>query len=283
MSESTAIASTRLPALKKWLYLALSLMLGGSLLLSYMQWEAKSVEYRDEQLPADCLPALSGARILVLSDVHSDLKTLEKAVELAQDKKPDIIFFLGDLYTDHARATRGLDFIETFKKLSQLAPAYAVLGNHDLDRVEKTVHVLTRGGFTVLRNSAVQINLKGQNVYVCGLGEYREGDCLPQQCLPRLEDAAVPHETPVILLSHNPKSREILAPYRWHLMLCGHTHGGQIKLPFFRPLLISSGEAMAEGLYPFEGGRYIFVTPGIGSTGPGRLNCPPEVNMLIIP
>ncbi len=283
MSETTDTSAKCPPALKKWLYTALLLMLCGSLLLSYMQWEASTPEYREEQLPPACLPSLSGLRILLISDVHSDLKGLTKAVDSAQDKKPDLIFFLGDLYTDCARATRGLDYIEEFKRLSSLAPSYAVLGNHDIERADKTTYILEQAGFTVLRNSTVRINLKGQEVLLCGLGDYREGECLPQRCLPLIKEADATDKTPIILLSHNPKSREILAPYRWHLMLSGHTHGGQIKLPFYGPLITNEGDGMSAGLYPFEGGRYIFVTPGIGSMGPGRLNCPPTVHMLIIP
>lgn len=85
------------------------------------------------------------------------------------------------------------------------------------------------------------------------------------------------------VLSHNPKGRELLGNYRWDLMLSGHTHGGQIKLPFFStPLLASEGETMHSGFHPYED-KQVFVTRGIGYIGPGRFNCPPEINLITIP
>ena len=66
--------------LRKFLYLAAAAVLLGSLLLSYMQWEANTLRFRETQAPAGCLPGLSGLRILVLSDVHTGLPMLEEAV-----------------------------------------------------------------------------------------------------------------------------------------------------------------------------------------------------------
>ena len=91
--------------LRKFLYLAAAAVLLGSLLLSYMQWEANTLKFRETQAPAGCLPGLSGLRILVLSDVHTSLPLLEEAVQMAGKAKPDMIVFLGDLYTDYQRAT----------------------------------------------------------------------------------------------------------------------------------------------------------------------------------
>lgn len=97
--------------LRKFLYLAAAAVLLGSLLLSYMQWEANTLRFRETQAPAGCLPGLSGLRILVLSDVHTGLPMLEEAVHMAEQAKPDMIVFLGDLYTDYQRATHAGDYI----------------------------------------------------------------------------------------------------------------------------------------------------------------------------
>ncbi len=281
MSDDTPPPKTRMTTRKKLTYAFLCLILCLSVSFTVLQIGAKGVEYTEETLPVAPLHGLSGLRILVFSDLHSNYAQLEEAVELAQDKKPDLIFFLGDLYTDYTRASRGGDYINQLKRLSALAPCYAILGNHDIERIDKFHHIMKHGGFTVLRNEARAVvipRLNNASVTLIGLGDYGEGDCLPETCM----DKDKRNPAPVILLSHNPKSREILNDYRWHLMLCGHTHGGQIKLPFCRPLLLKSGEHMAEGLYPFED-RHIYVTPGIGYHGPGRFNCPAQINMLIIP
>lgn len=271
--------------LRKLLYLASTAVLLGSLLLSYMQWEANTLKFHETQAPAGCLPGLSGLRILVLSDVHTGLPMLEEAVHMAEQAKPDMIVFLGDLYTDYQRATHAGDYIRQFQKLSAIAPSYACLGNHDMALAGNVERILKEGGFTLLRNSASFITvprLGNAEFKLAGLGDVREGDCFPDKCM-ALADLAENSPMPTIVLCHNPKGRELLDRYHWDLMLSGHTHGGQIRLPFFSsPLLMVEGETMASGFYPY-GEKSVFVTPGIGYIGPGRFNCPPEVNLITIP
>jgi len=151
-----------------------------------------------------------------------------------------------------------------------------------VDNVER---ILKEGGFTLLRNSAAFVTiprLGNAEFKLVGLGDLREGDFFPDRCMsPReLGEESV---MPTIVLSHNPKGRELLGGYHWNLMLSGHTHGGQIKLPFFStPLLTSEGETMYSGFHPYED-KQVFVTRGIGYIGPGRFNCPPEINLITIP
>ena len=221
--------------LRKFLYLAAAAVLLGSLLLSYMQWEANTLKFRETQAPAGCLPGLSGLRILVLSDVHTSLPLLEEAVQMAGKAKPDMIVFLGDLYTDYQRATHAGDYIRQFQKLSSIAPSYACLGNHDMALSGNVERILKEGGFTLLRNSASFITvprLGNAEFKLAGLGDVREGDCFPDKCMTPAEPGG-DSPMPTIVLCHNPKGRELLDRYHWDLMLSGHTHGGQIRLPFF--------------------------------------------------
>lgn len=271
--------------LRKLLYAAAAVILLGSLLASYMNWEANHLEFSENTAPAGCVPGLSGLRILVLSDVHTNLPLLEKAAAMAEQARPDMIVFLGDLYTDFLRATHAGDYITQMKRLSSIAPAYACLGNHDMALAGNVERILKEGGFTLLRNSASFITvprLGNAEFKLAGLGDVREGDCFPDKCM-ALADLAENSPMPTIVLCHNPKGRELLDRYHWDLMLSGHTHGGQIRLPFFSsPLLMVEGETMASGFYPY-GEKSVFVTPGIGYIGPGRFNCPPEVNLITIP
>lgn len=280
-----SIPAKKRSLLRKLLYAAAAAILLGSLLASYMHWEANHLELNENTAPAGCVPDLSGLRILVLSDVHTNLPLLEKAARMAEQARPDMIVFLGDLYTDFMRATHAGDYITQMKKLSSIAPAYACLGNHDMALADNVERILKEGGFTLLRNSAAFVTiprLGNAEFKLVGLGDVREGDFFPERCMTPLtfaEDSAMP----TIVLSHNPKGRELLDGYRWDLMLSGHTHGGQIRLPFSStPLLASEGETMYSGFYPYEG-RQVFVTRGIGYMGPGRFNCPPEINLIIIP
>lgn len=284
MTTDSTSANKR-PLLRKLLYAAAAVILLGSLLTTYMHWEANHLELNENAAPAGCVPGLSGLRILVLSDVHTHLSLLEKAARMAEQARPDMIVFLGDLYTDFMRATHAGDYIAQMKKLSSIAPAYACMGNHDMALADNVERILKEGGFTLLRNSAAFVTiprLGNAEFKLVGLGDVREGDFFPERCMsPRefAEESAMP----TIVLCHNPKGRELLDGYRWDLMLSGHTHGGQIRLPFFSaPLLMTEGETMSSGFYPYEG-KQVFVTRGIGYMGPGRFNCPPEINLITIP
>lgn len=271
--------------LRRLLYAAAAVMLLGSLLASYMYWEANHLKFNENTAPSGCVPGLSGLRILVLSDIHTNLPLLEEAANMAEQANPDIIVFLGDLYTDFLRATHAGDYIAQLKRLSSVAPAYACLGNHDMALVNNVERILKEGGFTLLRNSSAFVSiprLGNAEFKLVGLGDLREGDFFPNRCMSQREysEASV---MPTIVLSHNPRGRELLGSYHWNLMLSGHTHGGQIRLPFFSsPLLTSEGETMHSGFYSYED-KQVFVTRGIGYLGPGRFNCPPEINLIIIP
>ena len=80
--------------LRKLLYAAAAVILLGSLLASYMHWEANHLEFNENTAPAGCVPGLSGLRILVLSDIHTNLPLLEKAATMAEQARPDMIVFL---------------------------------------------------------------------------------------------------------------------------------------------------------------------------------------------
>lgn len=272
-------------ALRLACYAVAAVILTGSLLLSYMYWEANNLTYKETEAPQHCLPTLSGMRILVLSDIHTNPKLLEDAVTLAKQAKPDLIVFLGDLYTDYLRTTYTGKYIDQFKQLSELAPSYACLGNHDMALIPTVERTLKEGGFTLMRNSSVFLNiprLGDKEFKLVGLSDLREGDFFPEKCMTPFEFADNP-PTPTIVLCHNPQGREFLRTYHWDLMLSGHTHGGQIRLPFCAsPLLLRDGETMSSGFYPYEG-RHLFISPGIGYGGPGRFNCPPEINLITIP
>ena len=77
--------------LRKLLYAAAAVILLGSLLASYMHWEANHLEFNENTAPAGCVPGLSGLRILVLSDIHTNLPLLEKAATMAEQARPDMI------------------------------------------------------------------------------------------------------------------------------------------------------------------------------------------------
>ena len=87
---------------------------------------------------------------------------------------------------------------------------------------------------------------------------------------------------PTILLSHNPDSKDRLTSYPWHLMLSGHTHGGQLRVPFLgTPFAPVRDQRYVAGLGRWDD-RWIHVTKGIGTVYGLRINCPPEVSFLTL-
>ena len=133
----------------------------------------------------------------------------------------------------------------------------------------------------LLHNQRESIYLKGQILSISGVGDLWSKTCLPQKCLP--PQTSQSNSGPSIVLCHNPDAKEILDSYKWDLMLCGHTHGGQFKVPFlnFTPFAPVSDHSMVEGLHSWKG-RQIHVTRGVGNLWGIRLNCRPEISLLEI-
>ena len=227
-------------------------------------------------------------KIIMLSDLHLGYHNrageFGRWVDLINAEHPDLVLVAGDIVDGSIRAIRQQDMAAVFRRIQ--APVYACLGNHDMAPLPTVERVLKEGGFTLLRNSATFVSIPRLNnaeFKLVGLGDLREGDFFPERCMTPSDLVENNPTLPTIVLSHTPQGRHYLDHYHWDLMLSGHTHGGQIKLPFFsKPLLTSDEQTMFSGLYDYKG-KTIFVTRGIGYVGPGRFNCPPEINLLIIP
>src|SRR5229473_2950347 len=156
---------------------------------------------------------------------------------------------------------------------------YAVLGNHDVAfNGPKVVEALTTHGTPVLVNQHLPVERNGDRLWLCGVDD-------PGTSHPDLDLAIPPKpDGPVLLMAHAPDyADDVLAHPRGplvDLMLGGHSHGGQIKLPFFGPLILPPmAEKYSEGLYRLKR-MQLYVNRGIGTVGlPFRLNCPPEITV----
>lgn len=232
------------------------------------------------------LPAI---RVLHLSDLHASnvvsLDFIRSAIRSGLGLKPDLICLTGDFITARYEQTEA--YAEVLSALSKAAPTFATLGNHDGGRwaagyggfsdTASVRAVLAASGITLLHNSSRTVELKGGALQVAGLGDAWAGECQPDQVLPRLTDAS-----PVLLLSHNPDTKEMLRPYRWDLMLCGHTHGGQMRLPLIgTPFAPVRDKRYVQGLHLWED-RWLHVTRGVGNLHGARFNCRPEISLLTL-
>jgi len=220
-----------------------------------------------------------GYRVGFISDFHAGApfagrKEIARAVAGLNEHEPDVALLGGDYIDAHPIWGGRLAPELIARELARLtAPTFAVLGNHDWKQSgDRMWSALQNAGIEVLENHAVETN----GVYVAGLADMRtRRPDLPGTL------AAVPAGAPVILLAHDPDVFP-LVPDRVALTLAGHTHGGQVAIPFVRRPFIPSryGERYVRG-HVVEEDRHLYVTSGLGTSGlPLRLLAPPEIVVL---
>ena len=235
-----------------------------------------------------CKSLTSGARILHLSDFHVSpavpFELIENAVKLGLETKPDVICLTGDFVTD-ATPFDEAEYSRILCRLSSAAPVFATLGNHD-----GGCWAATAGGFKdssavrallsaseipLLHNRSEVVRVRDQSIRFAGVG-----DLWSQGVDGNAAFADVPADDPAILLAHNPDTKDVLANRPWDLMLSGHTHGGQVVVPFVGERFVPiRDKRFIAGLKPWNG-RQIYVTRGVGSIRGVRVNCRPEVTVL---
>lgn len=244
----------------------------------YGEREAKQLEFNEESLPAQVLPGAGEIRIGFFSDLHNDPELFEQCVDYFEKVRPDLIVFGGDFIIVNERFMRTRWAVDGLRRLVAAAPCFAVLGNQDYEKLGQVERVYAASGVRLLRNEAIDWKSPGGvTLRIIGLGDWNEGDAEPARCMKPVGQ----EQGPVLLLSHDPESRELLGSYDWDLMLSGHAHGGQLGNPFTGEY-ISFRTAMPSGLYGWQGDRHVYVTRGVGSIMGMRFFCPPEVNLLSI-
>ena len=279
--------------------------LGGAAALALYSGEVErhwiEVTQRDFFLRGLPVP-FDGMRIVQLSDIHMDDFTepyfLRHVIDRVNRIKPDAVCLTGDFVTAALSWKSGVNLISTKPARAtawqcasilnglECGELYAVLGNHDISVGAKEVSAaLEANGITVLRNACVPIERGGGRIWLAGLDDPLEGRANPELAIPE-PIRNVPNE-PVLLLCHAPDFADRLlthpAGQAVDLMLSGHTHGGQIRLPFVRPLVLPPlGRKYIEGFFRL-GRLQLYVNRGIGAIGmPFRLACPPEITVITL-
>jgi predicted MPP superfamily phosphohydrolase len=241
------------------------------------QRNARAIETRrHDALIADLPHGFEGFTILQLSDLHIDMSP-EFAGVVIDTIGPldyDLCVLTGDYrartFGPHDAALAGMTRLRPHIRNA----VYAVLGNHDTIRLVPAMEAL---GYSFLINEHVVVERDGHRLYLAGIDDahfYHLDDC---------QRAAhdIPKEACSVLISHTPEAYREAAHAGFDLMLCGHTHGGQICLPGGFPLLTeaTSPREFARGAWQYRG------MIGYTSVGAGtclvdvRLNCRPEVTL----
>jgi len=242
------------------------------------------LDVASDRLPSGTPPI----RLLHISDLHVErLGTREaQLLRLVERAQPDLIVITGDYFnTSYNRDRRTFEQVRAL--LGQLwAPygVYATLGTPVVDLREWAAPLFEGLPITLLREAQQTINLgKGRRLTLLGL------DCthdLPTDAgrLARLA-AATPDNAPQALLYHSPELMPQAVGHGIDLYLCGHTHGGQVRLPLIGPLLTSSklGRRYVMGSY-HEGRTHLYVSRGVGLEGLSaprvRFLAPPEITLV---
>jgi len=278
---------------RRWHWLlgvAVTLFLFGGTITFYAFFiEPKTLHVRAVDVPLAAWPASAGrVRVAALADIHVgspyiDLKKLDQIVEKTNAAEPDIVVLLGDYMI---LGVLGGNFIgpepiaERLAHLKAPGGVYAVMGNHDwwVDGF-RTIKAFQEAGIRVLEDEAVQVGLPGgRSFWLAGFADLwtRRPDI--EKAL-----APVPANAPILGITHNPDIFPQL-PERVALTFAGHTHGGQVYVPFIgRPVVPSRfRQKFAVGLIE-QGGKDLFVSPGIGSSIlPVRFLVPPEISLVTV-
>jgi predicted MPP superfamily phosphohydrolase len=238
-----------------------------------------------------------GFRIAQLSDLHYDdyfsVVPLRKAIDIINGLQPDLVVLTGDFVTGPLRKPRHGNSKQMLKVaaqviepcaqlLSQLrakSGILAILGNHDLytDAAYITA-VLQSQGIPILRNRSISLERQGTRLWFSGVDDVLAGK-------PDLDLAlkGIPPAEPVVLLAHEPDWADYVARYPVDLQLSGHSHGGQVRIPYIgAPFLPELARKYPWGLRRI-GALALYTNVGIGTVRiPVRLGCPPEVTLITL-
>ncbi|HEU0276678.1 MAG TPA: metallophosphoesterase [Rhodanobacteraceae bacterium] len=238
---------------------------------------ARFVEPNELVVRRTVIPAPVDLNIALVSDVHVGLYTrpakLAQMVAKLNSLHASLVLFAGDLTYDPPR-----DLARALAPLRGLdQPMYAVLGNHDVELpgpplADKIKQALAGSPVRFIEHRVIDL----PGFRLAGLHDWWSG---------RTDTAflrALPRDKPLLVLMHQPHSLAALAGVSFALAMAGHTHGGQVYVPWLTPrvFLSTRDERYLDGYYATPIGR-LFVTPGIGVTGvPLRFNCPPTIDLL---
>ncbi len=234
------------------------------------------------RIPVPNLPeAFSGFTIVHLTDLHHGflvpLDMVRDVIHRANGLKRDLVVCTGD-YVHEMGATAQIDAVwPVLARLTAPLGVYSVLGNHDhWADTDRSQHWLRQTNQD-LRHKVKVIERQGQRLWLAGAGDVLEDHKPLDEILREIPDSDCR-----IVLAHNPDTADTDFSARVDLMISGHTHGGQVDIPFAGPpILPVENKTYSHGLKTSPRGTNVFISKGIGwAIFPVRLNCPPEIAVL---
>jgi len=267
-----------------WLFVLIQLI--GTAAVIYGFWiEPFQLKTTRMTLKTPKLQKGAALKILHLGDLHFERQTIRETALLQKinQLQPDLILFSGDIlnlsYLHDEQAWQGARAI--FEQLSAPLGVYLVTGSPAVDLEEILPDLLADLPVRLLRDEAVTIPVGGDQLTLVGsfCSHHPDQD---GSALEKLTQSIEDNHTFRIFLYHTPDLAPVAARLGYDLQLSGHTHGGQVRLPFYGALFTGSlyGKQFESGLYQMNEMK-LYITRGIGLEGAGaprvRFLCPPEI------
>ncbi len=238
-------------------------------------------------------PAFAGLRIVQLTDLHHSeivpLAYLESCVDRVNQLAPDVVLLTGDYVTmdrEVGRARTRENFVAPlaglFQRIRARLGVFAVLGNHDVAAAfYETREVMAAAGVSLLQDENLRLEIDGARLALVGLRDYGTQMVNTERAFQGIQP-----DEPVLVMMHNPDLFPEMDETRNALILAGHTHGGQVRVPFYGPLPqyipSSYGSRYAEGVFS-RGNLTMLVNRGLGMIrAPVRFNCRPEIALVVL-
>ena len=259
-------------------------------LIIWTAWGNAALELNTYTISSDRLPeAFDGYRIAHVSDLHNTEmgKDNEKLLTILREADPDIIAITGDVIDSR---NTDIDMALQFTKAAmEIAPCYYVTGNHEarVSEYDELKDGMIELGVVVLEDECIELEQSGETITLLGVNDpsfqtdylFGDSETVMQSKLQEM----IKEDTYMILLSHRPELFEVYRESKVDLVLSGHAHGGQFRLPFVGGLV-----APNQGLFPkydaglcTEENTNMIVSKGIGnSILPFRFNNRPEVILI---
>ena len=253
----------------------------GALKLSGLYWRARRnaerVTVSQYELKFSALPkSFDGYTILHISDMHVEMSqaAMEHLIKIVHGMSYDLCVLTGDYraktFGPFDAALQGVEKVRAYLR----PPIFGVLGNHDTVQMVPRLEAM---GIRMLLNECEVLARGGERIHLAGVDDahFYKVDNIEKAAL------QIPSDEFSILLSHTPEIYRQAAHANFNLMLCGHTHGGQLCLPGSIPIKLEADlpRRMGAGLWEYND-MVGYTSRGAGSSVvPVRLNCPPEITL----
>ena len=260
-------------------------LVGAGGLLYAREVETRRVEVRRVELTLPRLaPEFDGYRLVQIGDFHLDdwskPERLHRVVEKVNEQRPDLVAITGDFASYSAKEFDAQQLIEALRALGARDGSVAILGNHDyLTDVKLVRRCIREGGVEELINGVRTLRRDEAALHVAGIDDVMEGNSRLDLVLEQLLE-----EGAAILLAHEPDFADVSAATgRFDLQLSGHSHGGQVAVPFLRRLVLPPfSQRYTRGLYDVRG-MIQYTNRGLGFVQTRlRFLCRPEITVITL-